>query len=51
MNQSASFLPEDFVVETRERRTGYAWYGDWPRALLDRDYPPWQARQARAAAR
>jgi Tfp pilus assembly protein PilN len=22
MNQSASFLPEDFVVETRERRTG-----------------------------
>lgn len=30
----------------RERRTGYAWYGDWPRALLARDYPAWQARVA-----
>lgn len=28
----------------RERRTGYAWYGDWPRTLLARDYPRWQAR-------
>lgn len=36
---------------TRERRTGYAWYGDWPRSLLDRDYPAWQARHARGAAR
>jgi PelA/Pel-15E family pectate lyase len=36
---------------TRERRTGYAWYGDWPRGLLDRDHPAWQARQARAAAK
>ncbi len=36
---------------TRERRTGYAWYGDWPRALLDRDHPAWQARHARAVAR
>lgn len=35
----------------RERRTGYAWYGDWPRALLAREHPAWQARHARAAAR
>jgi PelA/Pel-15E family pectate lyase len=27
-----------------ERRTGYAWYGDWPHRLLTADYPAWQAR-------
>jgi PelA/Pel-15E family pectate lyase len=26
-----------------ERRTGYAWYGDWPHRLLTADYPAWQA--------
>ena len=31
----------------RERRTGYDWYGHWPRRLLGREYPRWQ--QARAA--
>lgn len=31
----------------RERRTGYDWYGQWPRRLLEREYPRWQ--QARAA--
>ena len=36
---------------SRERRTGYAWYGDWPRELLDRDHPAWQARNARRTAR
>jgi PelA/Pel-15E family pectate lyase len=25
-----------------ERRTGYAWYGDWPRELLEKDYPAWK---------
>ena len=35
---------------SRERRTGYAWYGDWPRTLLDRDYPAWRARQLPVAA-
>ena len=30
----------------RERRTGYDWYGNWPRKLLDRDYPKWQKRLA-----
>lgn len=28
----------------RERRTGYAWYGDWPQRLLDEEYPRWKAR-------
>jgi PelA/Pel-15E family pectate lyase len=27
-----------------ERRDGYAWYGTWPRALLDKDYPRWRTR-------
>jgi len=27
----------------RERRTGTPWYGSWPAALLDHDYPQWQA--------
>jgi PelA/Pel-15E family pectate lyase len=28
-----------------ERRNGYAWYGDWPRALLEKEYPAWKQRQ------
>lgn len=24
-----------------ERRAGYAWYGNWPKHLLDKDYPEW----------
>lgn len=27
-----------------ERRTGYEWVGEWPRALLETDYPRWRAR-------
>ena len=27
-----------------ERRTGYAWYGNWPSKLIERDYPAWQKR-------
>jgi PelA/Pel-15E family pectate lyase len=27
-----------------ERRTGYAWYGDWPAELLSKDYPAWQKK-------
>lgn len=27
-----------------ERRTGYAWYGTWPRNLLEKDYPAWKAK-------
>jgi PelA/Pel-15E family pectate lyase len=29
-----------------ERRNGYAWYGTWPQALLDREYPAWRAKWA-----
>lgn len=25
-----------------ERRNGYAWYGNWPERLLDREYPAWK---------
>jgi PelA/Pel-15E family pectate lyase len=28
----------------QERRTGYAWYGDWPTELLSKDYPAWQKK-------
>lgn len=28
----------------RERRTGTPWYGNWPRRMLEREYPRWQAR-------
>lgn len=30
-----------------ERRMGYEWIGDWPRALLEREYPRWRARRPR----
>lgn len=26
---------------SRERRTGYAWYGYWPQPLITKDYPAW----------
>ncbi|MCX5768723.1 MAG: pectate lyase [Candidatus Hydrogenedentes bacterium] len=28
----------------RERRTGYSWYGYYPKDLLEKDYPAWRAR-------
>ncbi len=28
-----------------ERRNGYSWYGDWPRALLEKEYPAWKSRR------
>lgn len=43
------FCGRDGVVRGRlaeiehERRVGYAWYGTWPRRLLERDYPAWKA--------
>jgi PelA/Pel-15E family pectate lyase len=27
-----------------ERRAGYAWYGTWPKILLNETYPAWQSR-------
>ncbi len=26
-----------------ERRTGYAWYGEWPKKILEKEYPEWKA--------
>jgi PelA/Pel-15E family pectate lyase len=31
-----------------ERRNGYAWLGDWPQALLEKEYPAWKHKVARA---
>ena len=28
----------------RERRTGYSWYGYYPRDLLEKEYPAWRAK-------
>ncbi|MGE0453398.1 MAG: pectate lyase [Vicinamibacteria bacterium] len=33
-----------------ERRVGYAWYVDWPRRLLEQEFPAWAARHAPDAA-
>ena len=30
----------------QERRSGYAYYGTWPKSLLEKDYPRWRARLA-----
>ena len=27
-----------------ERRNGYGWYGPWPAALLEKDYPAWKQK-------
>ena len=27
-----------------ERRTGYAWYGTWPKELLEKGYPEWKKK-------
>jgi len=27
-----------------ERRNGYAWFGTWPKVLLEREYPAWKKR-------
>ena len=32
----------------RERRTGSGWYGDWPRKLLETEYPKWRTRHGRS---
>lgn len=45
-NRSGQRVPQLTDVE-RERRTGYEWYGRWPVALLERDYPAWRARVGR----
>jgi PelA/Pel-15E family pectate lyase len=34
----------DYSLVDPERRTGYAWFGQWPRKLLDEDLSLWRAR-------
>ncbi len=34
----------DFSQVSYERRSGYGYHGDWPAALLTRDYPAWRTR-------
>ena len=37
--------PKKSVAEIEhERRIGYAWYGKWPAALLEKKYPAWAAK-------
>ena len=31
----------------RERRTGTAWYGNWPAKLLAKEYPAWKEKHAK----
>lgn len=33
----------DYAAIEHERRMGYEWVGDWPRALVEREYPRWRA--------
>ena len=46
------FVGRDGVVKydinqiEEERRTGYAWYVDWPAKLLSQDYPAWRHRRS-----
>jgi pectate lyase len=46
------FCDRDGVAKPRladigyERRNGYAWYGVWPQALLERGFPAWKAKWA-----
>lgn len=35
-----------FADLSAERRSGYVWFSDWPRHLLEAEYPRWQDRQA-----
>jgi PelA/Pel-15E family pectate lyase len=32
---------------SRERRTGYRWFGDFARKLIDQDYPTWKSKITR----
>ena len=38
----------DFAEIGSERRSGYDYHGDWPAALIQRDYPAWNARSQTA---
>lgn len=38
---------KDFSEIHPERRSGYAWFGTWPAALLNEEYPAWRAHHPR----
>jgi len=39
--------PKKTVAEIEhERRTGYAWYGEWPLKLLTEKYPEWKKKNS-----
>lgn len=35
---------EKFADLPQERRTGYSFYGIWPKGILEKDYPAWRKR-------
>ncbi len=38
-------IKKDKVADIEyERRTGYAWYGTWPKELLEKKYPSWKKK-------
>ena len=39
-------ITQNYTDLSRERRTGYGWYGYWPAKLLAEDYPAWLAKWA-----
>ena len=38
---------KNFAQVHPERRSGYAWFGTWPAALLNEEYPAWRQRHSR----
>lgn len=38
---------KDFSEIHPERRSGYSWFGTWPAALLNVEYPAWRVRHSR----
>lgn len=49
-NQTPFFVDRDGIPKESlsdigyERRNGYAWYGSWPRKLIQLDYPNWKSK-------
>lgn len=47
VDRDGSVVP--FARLSQERRAGYAWYGTWPRQLLEAELPRWRQRHGLAA--
>ena len=39
-------ITSNYTDLSRERRTGYSWYGYYPARLLEKEYPKWQRKWA-----